>query len=290
MSYRIFTDATVDISDELLEGLPSLTIIPMPVTICGREYTYGPEGDIDLEFFYQLQRDGWYGMTSQINPESYWKHFFPALEEGDDILYLCFTSGLSGTIQSARICMEDLKEAFPERKMICLDTLCGSVGQALLVHEALKRQAEGYSLKDLAVWVEENKKKVCHWFTVDEFHHLKHGGRVSGVTAAFGTALQIKPMLRINDVGALEVAEKPRGHRKAMAAQINRMKQGWIPDEMGNTVIIGHGDCPDRAADLRYEVTKAFPEAQVYISEIGPIIGAHTGPGMLALIYWGNNR
>ena len=290
MGYRIFTDATADLSDELLEGLPTLHIIPMQVTICGREYTYGPEGNIDLEFFYQLQRDGWFGMTSQINPDVYWQQFFPVLEQGEDVLYISFSSGMSGTIQSARITAEDLTEIFPQRKIVCLDSLCGSVGQALLVREALKKQAEGYSLKELVVWLEEHKKNVCHWFTVDQFEHLKHGGRVSGVAAAFGTVLQIKPMLRINDVGTLEVAEKPRGHRKAMNAQINRMKQGWIPQEMGNTVIIGHGDCPDRAEDLRYEVTKAFPEAEVYIADIGPIIGAHTGPGMLALIYWGNNR
>lgn len=290
MSYQIFTDATADLSVDLLAGLPPLEIIPMPVTICGKEYTYGPEGDIDVDRFYGMQRDGWFAFTSQINPEVYWKHFFPVLEQGRDVLYLSFSSGMSGTLQSARICAEDLKEVFPERKIVCVDSLCGSVGLALLVHEALKKQAEGLSLQELTVWVEEHKKQVCHWFTVDQFTHLKHGGRVSGAAAAVGTVLQIKPMLHINDVGTLEVAEKPRGHRKAMIAQINRMKQGWTPDEMGNTVIIGHGDCPDRAADLMYEVMHAFPNAEIFIADIGPIIGAHTGPGMLALIYWGNNR
>ena len=290
MGYRIFTDATADLSDELLAGLPPLEIIPMTVAISGQEYTYGPQGDIDVDRFYQMQRDGMFASTSQINPGVYWNYFFPFLEQGEDILYLCFSSGLSGTIQSARICAEDLKEIFPERKIVCIDSLCGSVGLALLVREALIKQREGLSLKDLSVWIEEHKKQVCHWFTVDRFEHLKHGGRVSGAAAAVGTVLQIKPMLRINDVGALELIEKPRGHRKAMAAQINRMKQGWIPDEMGNTVIIGHGDCPDRAADLLYEVMHAFPNAEIFIADIGPIIGAHTGPGMLALIYWGDNR
>lgn len=290
MSYQIFTDATADLSCDLLAGLPPLTIIPMTVAICEQEYTYGPDGDLDVEDFYRMQREGNFASTSQINPEVYWKQFFPVLEQGKDVLYLSFSSGMSGTLQSARICAEDLAEVFPDRKIVCLDSLCGSVGLALLVHEALKKQAEGYSLKELVIWIEEHKQKVCHRFTVDRFEHLKHGGRVSGAAAAFGTVLQIKPMLRINAVGTLEVAEKPRGHRKAMAAQIGRMKQGWIPDEMGHTVVIGHGDCPDRAADLMYEVLHSFPKAEIYIADIGPIIGAHTGPGMLALIYWGNNR
>lgn len=290
MNYQIFTDATVDLSNDLLAGLPPLQIIPMQVTICGQEYTYGPDGDLDVEDFYRMQREGNFASTSQINPAVYRDYFEPALKQGKDILYLCFSSGLSGTIQSARVCIDELKEEYPDRRIICIDTLCGSVGQALLVHEALKKQAEGYSMKELVIWIEEHKQKICHWFTVDRFEHLKHGGRVSGAAAAFGTVLQIKPMLRINDVGTLEVVEKPRGHRKAMAAQINRMKQGWIPDEMGHTVIIGHGDCPDRAADLLYEVMHAFPKAEIYIADIGPVIGAHTGPGMLALIYWGNNR
>ena len=150
-------------------------------------------------------------------------------------------------------------------------------------------QAEGLTIDELAKWIEDHRLKICHWFTVDVFEHLKHGGRVSASSAAVGTMLQIKPMLHVTDDGELEVTGKPRGRKRAMQQQLDRMKQGWTPDE-GEFVLIGHGDCSDRAFELRERVLTEFPDANVMTTEIGPIIGAHTGPGMLALIYWGNNR
>jgi DegV family protein with EDD domain len=163
------------------------------------------------------------------------------------------------------------------------------VGEGLLVCEAARRQAEGYTLKELSRWVIQHRLKVCHWFTVDVFDHLRRGGRVSAGTAVLGTALQIKPLLHVNQDGALAVVEKPRGRKQAMKAQLSKMEQGWSP-EMGKTVIVGHGACPDGAQALQAAVQERFPEAEVLTVDIGPIIGAHTGPGMLALIYWGNTR
>ena len=289
MSYQIFTDATADLSEGMLKGLPRLEIIPMQVTVGEREYTYGPNGDIDVATFYRLLREGEFASTSQINPDTYMQSFEPYLQQGTDILYLCFSSGLSGTIQSARLAIEDLKELYPQQKVVCVDTLCGSVGQAFLVHEALKQQRKGLSLQELFVWVEEHKRNVCHWFTVDTFEHLKHGGRVSSAAAMMGTVLQIKPMLRINDMGALEVCAKPRGRKKAVNAQVEKLLKDWQP-ELGTTIVVGHGDDPDGAEYLCNAVKNIFTETEIYVAEIGPIIGAHTGPGMLALIYWGNNR
>ena len=175
------------------------------------------------------------------------------------------------------------------RKLIVLDTLCASVGQAMLVREAARKQQEGLSIDELAAWVEENRLKICHWFTVDSFDHLKHGGRVSAAAAAVGTMLQIKPLLHVDDEGKLRVAEKPRGRKQAIHTQIAHMKEGWLPD-MGRLVVIGHGDCPENAEQLRQAVLREFPDADIRTACIGPIIGAHTGPGMLALIYWGANR
>ena len=140
-----------------------------------------------------------------------------------------------------------------------------------------------------AAWVEENRLKICHWFTVDSFDHLKHGGRISAAAAAVGTMLQIKPLLHVDDEGKLRVAEKPRGRKQAIRTQIAHMKEGWTP-EMGRLVVIGHGDCPEDAEQLRQAVLREFPDADIRTAYIGPIIGAHTGPGMLALIYWGANR
>ena len=287
--YRIFTDATADLTLEMLKGLPKVEIIPMQVQINDRQYTYGPYGNLPVSVFYELQRQGHFASTTQINPQTYHDYWDRALRQGMDVLYLGFSSGMSGCMQSANVCATELREAYPERKLVCIDTLCASVGEGFLVLEAAERQAEGMSIEELAQWVTENRLNICHWFTVDVFEHLKHGGRVSAASAAMGTMLGIKPMLHVDDDGKLAVVEKPRGRKKAMDALLKRMDAGWMPD-FGQRVIIGHGDDLDKAKYLQAEIEKKFPNAQIQLSYIGPVIGAHTGPGMLALIYWGNNR
>ena len=289
MGYRIFTDATADLSPELLAAMSGVTIIPMDITLGDRGYTYGPEGDITVDDFYAGQRSGLFGSTSQINFSTYSKYFGQALEAGEDVLYLCFSSGLSGTFQAVRLYAEDLRDQCPQRKIVCIDTLCASIGEGLLVAEAARLQAAGMDMEELAQWVADHRLESCHWFTVDTFEHLKHGGRVSAATAAVGSLLQIKPMLRLSETGELAVTEKPRGNRRAMEALLKRMRQGWTP-QLSPTVIVGHGDCPDRAEELRRAVQAEFPTAQVTIAPIGPVIGAHTGPGMLALVFWGTER
>ncbi len=287
--YQIFADTTADLCPEMLDGLPPVHFIPMEVEIGEKEYTYGPGGDLTVEAFYALQRAGHFATTSQIAPGAFLPWFEPVLEAGQDLIYFPLTSGLSGTYQSAQLCIRDLKEKYPERTILCVDTFCASVGQGFLIREIARKKAEGLGIQELASWVHANSLLVCHWFTVDVFDHLKHGGRVSAATAVLGTALQIKPMLHVNDEGRLEVMEKPRGRKRAVAAQLARMNADWLP-ELGKLVVIGHGDDPEAAGLLKQEVLSAHPDAQVYTAPIGPIIGAHTGPGMLALIYWGKNR
>lgn len=288
-AYRIFTDATADFSNSLIEKQPDIQVIPMAVEIGGHSYLYGPGGNLATGDFYALQKAGNYASTSQINPDVYFRCFEPVLCAGKDILYLCFSSGMSGTFQTARLCAEDLQKKYPDRRILCVDTLCASAGEGFLVYEAARRQAEGCTLDELALWVEQNRLKVCHWFTVDVFDHLRHGGRVSAATAVLGTALQIKPLLHVDTEGRLAVVAKPRGRKQAIHAQIARMEAGWTP-ERGKLVVIGHGDCPEGAQALQKEIHTRFPDAEIALAEIGPIIGAHTGPGMLALIYWGNTR
>lgn len=289
MSYQIFTDATADLTPELLEGLPQVSVLPMDLIIGGQEATYGPGGTITVKAFYGAQRSGQFAATSQIRPALYLECFADCLRRGEDVLYLCFSSGMSGTFQSACLCAEELRELWPQRRIVCIDTLCASVGEGFLVREAARKQAEGFTMDALADWVEEYKLRVCHWFTVDTFEHLRHGGRVSAAAAAMGTLVQIKPLLHVSELGGLEVAEKPRGNKNAMAAQLARMRKGWTP-EISPLVIVGHGDCPDRAAALAAAVREEFPIAEIFTAPIGPIIGAHTGPGMLALIFWGTER
>ena len=266
MGYQLFSDMTADVSEALMRGMPEVAYVPMQVELGGESFTYGPGGSLTVEQFYAEQRAGKFASTSQINPMIYRRCFEQALKAGEDVLYLCFSSGMSGTLQSANLCAEELREEYPARRLIVLDTLCASVGQAMLVREAARKQQEGLSIDELAAWVEENRLKICHWFTVDSFDHLKHGGRISAAAAAVGTMLQIKPLLHVDNEGKLRVAE------------------------MGRLVVIGHGDCLEDAEQLRQAVLREFPDADIRTAYIGPIIGAHTGPGMLALIYWGANR
>lgn len=289
MGYQIFTDATADLNNDLLSGLPNVVIIPMEVLVGSGVYTYGPKGNLDTSQFYKMLREGEFSSTSQITPETYRAYFVPYLEKGYDILYMGFSSGLSGTMNSAYICARELEEEFPDRKIICVDTLCASVGEGLLVREAAKRQAEGMDIEDVAMWAAGNCLSVCHWVSVDNFEHLKHGGRVSNVTAIAGSVLNIKPLLHVDEEGKLKVVEKPRGHKQALKAKLLRMKEEWNP-EKGNLVIIGHGDCPDRAKEYKERILEQHPDAEVHIAEVGPVIGSHTGPGIIVVVYWGNNR
>jgi DegV family protein with EDD domain len=288
--YKIFTDATADFSADMLRRYPLVEIIPMEVTVGGENFQYGGKGgNLTVKRFYAMQREGKFASTSQINPVTYYDYFEPVLKEGFDILYLCFSSTLSNCFNNARMCMDALWQKYPERKMFCVDTLTASVGESLLVGEAAKKQLEGWCIEELAAWSDQTKLKVCNWFMVDNFDHLKYGGRVSSITAMAGGLLNIKPLLHMNAKGELVVVQKCRGRRKAVSEKIKQMKEGWLP-EISPSVIVGHGDDEEAAMMLKDAVIENFPKAEVNVAQIGPVIGAHTGPGMLALIYFGGNR
>ena len=271
--YQIFTDATSD----LQEDLESVKVIPMNVEIGDKEYVYGPQGNISCKEFYGLQKEGYYASTSQINVLEYEKYFEEALKEGKDVLYISFSSGMSGTYQTACLCKNELQESYPDQRIICIDSLCAAVGEGLLVEEVDKKKREGLSMD------------LCHWFTVDNFDHLKHGGRVSAVAATLGNTLNIKPLLRVDEEGKLRVVKKIRGRHKAMAAQVECIAKTWSP-EISKSVVIGHGDDLKAAEELKEYVENKLPDAEIYISDIGPIIGAHTGPGVMVLAFWGTSR
>ena len=283
--YQIFTDATSD----LQEDLESVKVIPMNVEIGDKEYVYGPQGNISCKEFYGLQKEGYYASTSQINVLEYEKYFEEALKEGKDVLYISFSSGMSGTYQTACLCKNELQESYPDQRIICIDSLCAAVGEGLLVEEVDKKKREGLSMDELVDWIEDNKMNLCHWFTVDNFDHLKHGGRVSAVAATLGNTLNIKPLLRVDEEGKLRVVKKIRGRHKAMAAQVECIARTWKP-EISKSVVIGHGDDLKAAEELKEYVENKLPDAEIYISDIGPIIGAHTGPGVMVLAFWGTSR
>ena len=289
MTYQIITDATADLNEALLAGLPEVKIIPMHVQVNGKEYLFGPGGNITNEEFYAYLRAGQFATTSQINPETYREHFEKILKQGKDVLYLCFSSGMSRTIQSAQMAIAELREEYPDRTILCLDTLCAAVGEGLFVMEAARKQAQGMDILELYSWLEAHRMNLCHWVTVDTFDHLKHGGRVSATSAAMGTLLGIKPLIHVDENGKLVAMGKPRGKKKALEALLSNMEKGWMP-EISKQVIIGHGDSLDVAIELRDMVAARFPEAEIYIAPIGPIIGAHAGPGVMTVFFWGNNH
>jgi len=288
-NYKIVTDSTTDLSAEMVDNL-GLHIIPMHYTIDGRDYINTPdERDLSSHDFYEMLRAGKTSMTAQINGEAFKDEVRPYLNSGMDILYLCFSSGLSSTYNSIHIASLDLKKDFPERKIIIIDTLAASMGEGLIAYHAAMRQKQGMSIGDVASWVEENKLHLAHWFTVDDLNHLKRGGRVSGAAALVGTVLNIKPIMHVDDEGHLIPLEKVRGRRKSLEELVAHMEKTAInPAEQ--TVFISHGDAPEDAQYVEQLVRERMGVKTIYINSIGPVIGTHSGPGTMALFFLATQR
>ncbi|MDO4316717.1 MAG: DegV family protein [Lachnospiraceae bacterium] len=286
--YTLMTDMTCDLSAQILDEL-HVRAIPMAFQLGENEYHHYPdEREIRLEEFYTRLKAGEDAVTSQINPATYIEYFEAELKEGRDILYLCFSSGLSGTINTAVLIGKQMEEEYPGRRVVIIDTLCASVGEGLLVYLTGKQYREGRSLDELAAYVETMKTQVCHWFTVEDLHHLRRGGRLSSVEAIVGSALKIKPILSVDAKGKLVVVAKERGTKKALGYLLNRFAaEGEAPAEA--TVIVGHTNAPESAEYVAEALRSQYPGIDIRIEKIGPIIGAHVGAGMCALVYVGKN-
>lgn len=288
--FVILTDATADHVEALLDKYPDFDVIGMNVALPDREYRYGGRySNITCKEFYDLQRDNNYWYTSSIAPGLYYDCFENYLLLEKDIIYLSFSSGMSSTYQNACIVANELNNLFPQRKITCVDTLNGSTPQGFLVREALRKKEEGYCYEELVEWVNQNKLSVGVYFSVDTMEHLVHGGRISKTAAAVGSTLNIKPMLTINRNGMLEVIAKPIGMHRALNVMVNKMKEEWI-SKKGKYVLICHGDDEKRAQKFKKKIENQFPEAEVEIGLVDPIIGAHTGPGMISLCFWSSER
>lgn len=288
-NYKIVTDSTSDLPVQLIDEL-ELHVIPMLFTVDGKDYLNTPdERELSSHDFYNLLRAGKTSTTTQINSEIFKDEVRPYLEQDLDVLYLGFSSGLSSTFNSVRIATAELKEEFPERKLVVVDTLAASLGEGLLVYHAAMRKKEGLSLDETAAWVEENKLHLAHWFTVDDLNHLKRGGRVSGAAAFVGTMLNIKPVLHVDDEGHLIPVDKVRGRRKSLEELVAHMEKTAIkPSEQ--TVFISHGDALDDAKYVEKLVRERLGVQTVYINPIGPVIGTHSGPGTIALFFLAQKR
>lgn len=287
MSYRIFTDATSDLPASFAEQL-HVTVLPMGFTMEEKEYFYIPgNSDMPIETFFEKMRAGIPVTTAQVNSFAFLEAFEPVLKAGEDILYIGFSSKLSGTVQSAFSAAEELQAKYPERKIVVIDSCSASLGEGLLVYYAARKQ--DLSLDALAKWVEDNKLRFIHWFTVDDLVYLKRGGRISGATAAIATILNIKPVMHVDNEGYLVAVEKVQGRKKSLRALFERMEK-TVDTKMTDTVFIGH--CASKA-DAEYVATlvhEKYPAMMVHIDDIGTSIGAHSGPGTIALFFVGNER
>ena len=286
--YVLFTESTADLSVELVQEL-GVEVLPMRFSLNGKEYNNYPDNrELDPHDFYDALRAGGMSTTSQINQAAFEEAFGPVLEAGKDILYLSFSSGLSGTFQSARLAAEELAEKYPQRTVRVIDTLQASMGEGLAVYYAATLKNEGKSLEEVASWFEANKMRVCAWFTVDDLMFLKRGGRLGGGAAVVGTLLGIKPILHVDDDGHLIAMEKVRGRRASLDGLVKLLAASDVPVSE-RVVFVSHGDCPE---DCEYVVErcKALGAKKVYVSTIGPVIGAHSGPGTVALFFLAAKR
>ncbi len=284
--YVITVNSTVDLPKEWLEER-KVPVIPLKYTIDNETYT-DMEGLSSKEFFEKL-RDGKMATTSQINPEEARAQLEPFLKEGKDVLHLGFSSGLSGTYNSMRIAGEELKEEYPEAKIIIIDTLCACLGEGLLLYKALQLKEAGKTIEETAKWVGENKLHICHNVTVDDLFHLHRGGRISKASAVLGSVVQIKPIIHMDENGKLQVIGKERGRKKSLNKIVDMAVEqikGWDND----IAMITHGDCQEDAEYVAKLVRERLGIENILINNIGTVIGSHTGPGVVAVFVMGNKR
>lgn len=284
--YVVTVNSTVDLPKEWLAER-NVPVIPLKYTIDGE--TYEDMAGLSSKEFFQKLRDGKMATTSQINPEEAREALEPFLKEGKDVLHLAFSSALSGTCNSMRIAAEELKEEYPERKIIVIDTLCACLGEGLLLYYVLKLKKEGKTIEEVEAWVEENKLHICHNVTVDDLNHLQRGGRISKTAAVFGTMVQIKPMIHMADDGSLQVVGKERGRKRSLNKIVDKaveQSKGWEQD----IVMITHGDCLEDAQYVAELVRSKMGIENILINNIGTVIGSHTGPGVVAVFCMGNKR
>ena len=286
MDFQIITDSCCDFPTPMY-GQLELTFVPLTVEFRGN--TFDDKNDDTLKDMYQGLRAGEVAKTSAVNPSRWSQAMEKALAAGKDVLVLAFSSGLSTTYQSAVIAAEELKDAYPDRKIQVIDTLCASMGQGLLVWYACKKRDEGLSLDEVAQWVLDNRLHLCHWFTVDDLMYLKRGGRISAATALVGTMLQIKPLLHMDDEGHLINMAKTRGRKAAIDAMVKKAQELGAGYD-NSTMFISHGDCLSDAEYLSRQLKEKCGVKDVVISYVGAVIGSHSGPGTLALFFLGSHR
>lgn len=289
MNYEIVSDSSSNLTNDLIEKY-GIHIISLVLILNGKEYlSYDKDEEVELGQFYDMMRNGQTMSTSTINIKACEETFEHILKDGKDILYLGFSSALSGTFNTAKIAADKLHEKYPERKIYCVDTLSASMGQGLLVYYAAKQREEGKTIDHVKDWILNKRLNLCHWFTVDDLFFLKKGGRISATTAILGTALSVKPIMHVDNEGRLVAVGKARGRKNSLQELVKKMEKSCIkPEEQ--IVFIAHGDCLEDAEFVEQLVRQRLNVKDVLIHYVDPVIGAHSGPGTIALFYLGTNR
>lgn len=287
--YVIMTDSSCDLPAALADQM-ELTVLPLYVDVDGQKYTnYLDEREISFAEIYAKLRTKCPAKTSAVNMNDFMGPMEALLKAGKDVLYIGFSSGLSGTYSAGAMAAQELAGAYPERKIYTVDSLCASMGQGLLVYHAWQQKKQGKSIEEVRDFVENTKLHLCHWFTIDDLMFLKRGGRVSGATAIVGSMLSIKPVMHVDNEGHLIKVDTARGRKASIKALADKAAQ-LGEDLSGQTIFISHGDCIEDANFLADIMRSRFNVKDVVISYVGPVIGAHSGPGTVALFFLGRER
>ena len=286
-NYIIVTDSGTDFTEELKKEL-EIVQLELSIIIEGEEPR--PNNEVDNKRLYEMLRAKKKATTSAVSIGDFKDVMRPYLENGTDILYLGFSSGLSNTYNAGRLACEELSEEFPDRKLYAVDTLCASLGQGLLVYHAAKMRLDGKGIDEVRDFAEGNKLRLCHWFTVDDLFFLKRGGRVSAATAVVGTMLGIKPIMHVDNDGKLIKIGTARGRKASIDTLCEKAKASIKNEKEKLVAFISHGDCLEDANYLAEKMKKEVGFKEVLIGYVGSVIGSHSGPGTLALFHLGTER
>ena len=293
MKFRICTDSASNLTDELIDKYGIEMISYKAHYDEGREficYVRGRDYDASSKEYYDNMRKGVIYKTSLINAQDLAAFFEQFLSKGEDVLFVCMSSGLTGTCGSARIAAEELMEKYPDRKCIAVDSMAASLGEGLMVMELARlRDEENYTIEQAAKWLEDNRLKMCHIFTVDDLKYLKRGGRISGAAAAIASVLNIKPILKASDAGTIVSVDKIRGRKKTLNAVIDMVKE-QIVNPQEQVIALAHGDCEEEAKYVAERLKEECKVKDVIIKIYDTCTGSHVGPGTIAVFFMGEHR
>lgn len=285
-NYVIFTDSAADLSAEQLREW-EVACADLTFSFDGEEKIY-TNADVSISDFYERMRQGGRPKTSAVNIQAFADAFERVLKEGKDVLYIGISSGISTTVNSARIAASELAEKYPERKVVIVDTMAASAGVALIVYMAKNKMAEGVGIEENAAYLDSLTAHNCVWFTVDDLEYLKRGGRVSPTVAFVGGLLGVKPILHMGEDGCLTKVTTARGRKKSLEALADKF--GELAEDKATPIFISHADSREDAELLGEMLRERGAQEITLITEIGPVIGSHAGPGTIALFFLGKCR